>query len=158
MWFYYSFSHVVSAEKETVTDQMDTLFKIVHIVSFNTSIQALMLLYHVMDSRYWKLYFYLITQYLQCDSCCKIGSARSCSKRLSLTLFIYFQWQNHRAVLYGIVQKITWPWSQDFLKANYFLEFALQEYKEGPFWQASAGMWLLFHFSQSFKLVKNLKI
>ncbi|XP_026525138.1 CCAAT/enhancer-binding protein zeta isoform X2 [Notechis scutatus] len=35
---------------EKIKDQMDTLFKVLHIVNFNTSIQALMLLFQVMDS------------------------------------------------------------------------------------------------------------
>ena len=38
-------------EKTTITEQMDTLYKIVHIVNFNTSIQALMLLYQVVDAK-----------------------------------------------------------------------------------------------------------
>ncbi|KAJ8309042.1 hypothetical protein KUTeg_013916 [Tegillarca granosa] len=37
-------------DSEYIHGQMDTLYKIVHIVNFNTSIQALMLLYQVMDS------------------------------------------------------------------------------------------------------------
>ncbi|XP_039182960.1 CCAAT/enhancer-binding protein zeta isoform X1 [Crotalus tigris] len=35
---------------EKIKDQMDTLFKVLHIVNFNTSVQALMLLFQVMDS------------------------------------------------------------------------------------------------------------
>nr|XP_056709327.1 CCAAT/enhancer-binding protein zeta [Euleptes europaea] len=35
---------------EKVKEQMDTLFKVLHVVNFNTSIQALMLLFQVMDS------------------------------------------------------------------------------------------------------------
>ncbi|XP_063162011.1 CCAAT/enhancer-binding protein zeta isoform X1 [Candoia aspera] len=35
---------------EKIKDQMDTLFKVLHIVNFSTSIQALMLLFQVMDS------------------------------------------------------------------------------------------------------------
>ncbi|OWF52318.1 CCAAT/enhancer-binding protein zeta-like [Mizuhopecten yessoensis] len=37
-------------EEKFISEQMDTLYKIVHIVNFNTSLQALMLLYQVMDS------------------------------------------------------------------------------------------------------------
>ncbi|XP_074659193.1 CCAAT/enhancer-binding protein zeta-like [Tubulanus polymorphus] len=37
-------------EKQLLTDHVDTLYKVVHIVNFNTSVQALMLLYQVMDS------------------------------------------------------------------------------------------------------------
>ncbi|XP_053158809.1 CCAAT/enhancer-binding protein zeta isoform X2 [Hemicordylus capensis] len=35
---------------EKVKEQMDTLFKVLHLVNFNTSVQALMLLFQVMDS------------------------------------------------------------------------------------------------------------
>ncbi|XP_069118836.1 CCAAT/enhancer-binding protein zeta-like [Argopecten irradians] len=37
-------------EEQFISEQMDTLYKIVHLVNFNTSLQALMLLYQVMDS------------------------------------------------------------------------------------------------------------
>ncbi|XP_033730348.1 CCAAT/enhancer-binding protein zeta-like, partial [Pecten maximus] len=37
-------------EEKFISEQMDTLYKIVHLVNFNTSLQALMLLYQVMDS------------------------------------------------------------------------------------------------------------
>ncbi|KAK3542423.1 hypothetical protein QTP86_025911 [Hemibagrus guttatus] len=36
---------------ETVREQLDTLFKVVHIVKFSTAVQALMLLFQVMDSQ-----------------------------------------------------------------------------------------------------------
>ncbi|XP_037100715.1 CCAAT/enhancer-binding protein zeta isoform X2 [Syngnathus acus] len=36
---------------EKVKEQMDTLFKVVHLVKFNTAVQALMLLFQVMDSQ-----------------------------------------------------------------------------------------------------------
>ncbi|NXK79527.1 CEBPZ protein, partial [Amazona guildingii] len=36
---------------ENVKEQMDTLFKVLHLVNFSTSIQALMLLFQVMDSQ-----------------------------------------------------------------------------------------------------------
>ncbi|XP_030053962.1 CCAAT/enhancer-binding protein zeta [Microcaecilia unicolor] len=39
------------AGNEKVKEQLDTLFKIVHLVNFNTSVQALMLLFQVMDSQ-----------------------------------------------------------------------------------------------------------
>nr|XP_033791791.1 CCAAT/enhancer-binding protein zeta [Geotrypetes seraphini] len=39
------------AGNEKVKEQLDTLFKIVHLVNFNTSAQALMLLFQVMDSQ-----------------------------------------------------------------------------------------------------------
>nr|XP_020643853.1 CCAAT/enhancer-binding protein zeta isoform X2 [Pogona vitticeps] len=39
------------ASDEKVKEQMDTLFKVLHLVNFSTSIQALMLLFQVMDSR-----------------------------------------------------------------------------------------------------------
>ncbi|KAF7253357.1 CCAAT/enhancer-binding protein zeta [Varanus komodoensis] len=38
------------ASDEKVKEQMDTLFKVLHLVNFSTSIQALMLLFQVMDS------------------------------------------------------------------------------------------------------------
>ncbi|KAK3593430.1 hypothetical protein CHS0354_020192 [Potamilus streckersoni] len=37
-------------DADYISEQMNTLYKIVHIVNFNTSLQALMLLYQVMDS------------------------------------------------------------------------------------------------------------
>ncbi|KAK3092452.1 hypothetical protein FSP39_002965 [Pinctada imbricata] len=37
-------------DQDEINKQMDTLYRIVHIVNFNTSLQALMLLYHVMDA------------------------------------------------------------------------------------------------------------
>ncbi|XP_031607434.1 CCAAT/enhancer-binding protein zeta isoform X1 [Oreochromis aureus] len=40
-----------SAGDDKVRDQMDTLFKVVHLVKFNTAVQALMLLFQVMDSQ-----------------------------------------------------------------------------------------------------------
>ncbi|NXD83688.1 CEBPZ protein, partial [Halcyon senegalensis] len=36
---------------ENVKEQMDTLFKVLHVVNFSTSVQALMLLFQVMDSQ-----------------------------------------------------------------------------------------------------------
>uniref|UniRef100_A0A8C7Z248 CCAAT/enhancer-binding protein zeta n=1 Tax=Oryzias sinensis TaxID=183150 RepID=A0A8C7Z248_9TELE len=39
-----------SAGDEKVKEQLDTLFKVVHLVKFNTAVQALMLLFQVMDS------------------------------------------------------------------------------------------------------------
>ncbi|XP_028997685.1 CCAAT/enhancer-binding protein zeta isoform X2 [Betta splendens] len=39
------------AGDEKVREQMDTLFKVVHLVKFNTAVQALMLLFQVMDSQ-----------------------------------------------------------------------------------------------------------
>lgn len=36
---------------ETVQEQLDTLFKVVHLVKFSTAVQALMLLFQVMDSQ-----------------------------------------------------------------------------------------------------------
>ncbi|KAM4633863.1 CCAAT/enhancer-binding protein zeta [Polymixia lowei] len=36
---------------EKVKEQLDTLFKVVHVVKFNTAVQALMLLFQVMDSQ-----------------------------------------------------------------------------------------------------------
>ncbi|KAI1897384.1 hypothetical protein AGOR_G00082750 [Albula goreensis] len=36
---------------DKIKEQMDTLFKVVHIVKFNTAVQALMLLFQVMDSQ-----------------------------------------------------------------------------------------------------------
>ncbi|KAI5090753.1 CCAAT/enhancer-binding protein zeta [Silurus meridionalis] len=39
------------AGDETVREQLDTLFKVVHLVKFSTAIQALMLLFQVMDSQ-----------------------------------------------------------------------------------------------------------
>ncbi|XP_060722252.1 CCAAT/enhancer-binding protein zeta [Tachysurus vachellii] len=39
------------AGDETVREQLDTLFKVVHIVKFSTAVQALMLLFQVMDSQ-----------------------------------------------------------------------------------------------------------
>ncbi|XP_067681734.1 CCAAT/enhancer-binding protein zeta-like [Haliotis asinina] len=38
-------------EKSYLSEQLDSLYKIVHLVNFNTSVQALMLLHHVTDSR-----------------------------------------------------------------------------------------------------------
>ncbi|XP_062980353.1 CCAAT/enhancer-binding protein zeta [Elgaria multicarinata webbii] len=38
------------ASDEKIKEQMDTLFKVLHLVNFSTSIQALMLLFQVMDS------------------------------------------------------------------------------------------------------------
>ncbi|XP_026174337.1 CCAAT/enhancer-binding protein zeta [Mastacembelus armatus] len=40
-----------SAGDEKVKEQLDTLFKVVHLVKFNTAVQALMLLFQVMDSQ-----------------------------------------------------------------------------------------------------------
>lgn len=40
-----------SAGDEKVREQLDTLFKVVHLVKFNTAVQALMLLFQVMDSQ-----------------------------------------------------------------------------------------------------------
>uniref|UniRef100_A0A3Q4GUR0 CCAAT enhancer binding protein zeta n=1 Tax=Neolamprologus brichardi TaxID=32507 RepID=A0A3Q4GUR0_NEOBR len=40
-----------SAGDDKVREQMDTLFKVVHLVKFNTAVQALMLLFQVMDSQ-----------------------------------------------------------------------------------------------------------
>ena len=37
---------------EFLSNELENLYKIVHLVNFNTSIQALMLLYQVMDTRY----------------------------------------------------------------------------------------------------------
>ncbi|XP_061172895.1 CCAAT/enhancer-binding protein zeta-like [Saccostrea echinata] len=37
-------------EADYISDQMNTLYKIIHTVNFNTSVQALMLIYQVMDS------------------------------------------------------------------------------------------------------------
>ncbi|KAM9798285.1 CCAAT/enhancer-binding protein zeta [Neosynchiropus ocellatus] len=39
------------AGDEKVREQLDTLFKVVHLVQFNTAVQALMLLFQVMDSQ-----------------------------------------------------------------------------------------------------------
>lgn len=39
------------AGDETVREQLDTLFKVVHLVKFSTAVQALMLLFQVMDSQ-----------------------------------------------------------------------------------------------------------
>ncbi|XP_063079230.1 CCAAT/enhancer-binding protein zeta isoform X2 [Engraulis encrasicolus] len=39
------------AGDEKIKEQMDTLFKVVHLVKFNTAVQALMLLFQVMDSQ-----------------------------------------------------------------------------------------------------------
>ncbi|TSP57647.1 CCAAT/enhancer-binding protein zeta [Bagarius yarrelli] len=39
------------AGDETVREQLDTLFRVVHIVKFSTAVQALMLLFQVMDSQ-----------------------------------------------------------------------------------------------------------
>ncbi|XP_042562955.1 CCAAT/enhancer-binding protein zeta [Clupea harengus] len=39
------------AGDEKIKEQLDTLFKVVHLVKFNTSVQALMLLFQVMDSQ-----------------------------------------------------------------------------------------------------------
>lgn len=40
-----------SSGDEKVKEQLDTLFKVVHLVKFNTAVQALMLLFQVMDSQ-----------------------------------------------------------------------------------------------------------
>ncbi|XP_034017542.1 CCAAT/enhancer-binding protein zeta isoform X2 [Thalassophryne amazonica] len=40
-----------SAGDEKVKEQLDTLFKVVHLAKFNTAVQALMLLFQVMDSQ-----------------------------------------------------------------------------------------------------------
>lgn len=40
-----------SGGDEKVREQLDTLFKVVHLVKFNTAVQALMLLFQVMDSQ-----------------------------------------------------------------------------------------------------------
>uniref|UniRef100_A0A8C5QQE6 CCAAT/enhancer-binding protein zeta n=1 Tax=Leptobrachium leishanense TaxID=445787 RepID=A0A8C5QQE6_9ANUR len=44
----YPYANIAS---EKVKEQLETLFKIVHVVSFNTSVQVLMLLFQVMDSQ-----------------------------------------------------------------------------------------------------------
>ena len=41
----------LAVDRAAIEQQMDTLYKIVHIVNFNTSIQALMLLHQVTDVR-----------------------------------------------------------------------------------------------------------
>ena len=41
-----------SVDVEFLANELENLYKIVHLVNFNTSIQALMLLYQVMDTRY----------------------------------------------------------------------------------------------------------
>ena len=46
-----AFFYLVSVEPEFLSTEMENLYKIVHMVNFNTSIQALMLLYQVMDTR-----------------------------------------------------------------------------------------------------------
>ena len=38
-------------DTEYLNEQLNTIYKLVHVVNFNTSLQALMLLYQVMDSR-----------------------------------------------------------------------------------------------------------
>ena len=42
---------LVAVKHDFLSEQMATLYKIVHIVNFNTSIQALMLLHQVVDPR-----------------------------------------------------------------------------------------------------------
>jgi len=41
----------VAADRQTVLDHVDTLYKIIHMSPFSTSVHALMLLYQVMDIR-----------------------------------------------------------------------------------------------------------
>lgn len=43
--------YVFTVEADYINEQMNTLYKIIHTVNFNTSIQALMLIYQVMDAR-----------------------------------------------------------------------------------------------------------
>lgn len=43
--------YLFTVEADYINEQMNTLYKIIHTVNFNTSIQALMLIYQVMDSR-----------------------------------------------------------------------------------------------------------
>ncbi|KAI0233815.1 CCAAT/enhancer-binding protein zeta [Lamellibrachia satsuma] len=50
------------AEKVKISDQLNTLYKTVHVVSFNVSVQTLMLLYQVMGTRY--VYFNVSVQTL----------------------------------------------------------------------------------------------
>ena len=38
-------------DTEYLNEQLNTIYKLVHVVNFNTSLQALMLLYQDMDSR-----------------------------------------------------------------------------------------------------------
>ncbi|XP_053566993.1 CCAAT/enhancer-binding protein zeta [Bombina bombina] len=45
----YPYANIAS---EKVKEQLDTLFRIVHVVSFNTGVQVLMLLFQVMDSQH----------------------------------------------------------------------------------------------------------
>ncbi len=41
----------VSVDSAVLEEQMNTLHRVLHVVQFNTAVQALMLLYQVMDSR-----------------------------------------------------------------------------------------------------------
>ncbi|XP_069033548.1 CCAAT/enhancer-binding protein zeta [Embiotoca jacksoni] len=51
------------AGDEKVKEQLDTLFKVVHLVKFNTAVQALMLLFQVMDSQQSVSNRYYVTLY-----------------------------------------------------------------------------------------------
>uniref|UniRef100_A0A3P8T7X6 CCAAT/enhancer-binding protein zeta n=1 Tax=Amphiprion percula TaxID=161767 RepID=A0A3P8T7X6_AMPPE len=52
-----------SAADDKVKEQLDTLFKVVHLVKFNTAVQALMLLFQVMDSQQSVSDRYYVTLY-----------------------------------------------------------------------------------------------
>uniref|UniRef100_A0A3Q1G6R9 CCAAT/enhancer-binding protein zeta n=1 Tax=Acanthochromis polyacanthus TaxID=80966 RepID=A0A3Q1G6R9_9TELE len=52
-----------SAADKKVKEQLDTLFKVVHLVKFNTAVQALMLLFQVMDSQQSVSDRYYVTLY-----------------------------------------------------------------------------------------------
>uniref|UniRef100_A0A3B5BHS7 CCAAT enhancer binding protein zeta n=1 Tax=Stegastes partitus TaxID=144197 RepID=A0A3B5BHS7_9TELE len=52
-----------SAVDDKVKEQLDTLFKVVHLVKFNTAVQALMLLFQVMDSQQSVSDRYYVTLY-----------------------------------------------------------------------------------------------
>jgi len=43
----------VTADRSTVLNHVNTLYKIVYISPFNTSVHALMLIYQVMDIRFF---------------------------------------------------------------------------------------------------------
>uniref|UniRef100_A0A673B4P5 CCAAT/enhancer-binding protein zeta n=1 Tax=Sphaeramia orbicularis TaxID=375764 RepID=A0A673B4P5_9TELE len=70
------------AGDEKVKEQLDTLFKVVHLVKFNTAVQALMLLFQVMDSQQSVSDRYYTTLY----SCWTPGLSSSSRQSMFLNL------------------------------------------------------------------------
>ncbi|XP_041815058.1 CCAAT/enhancer-binding protein zeta [Chelmon rostratus] len=71
---------------EKVKEQLDTLFKVVHLVKFNTAVQALMLLFQVMDSQQTVSDRYYVALYRKL-----LDSGLSSSSRQSMFLNLLYK-------------------------------------------------------------------